>query len=236
MPTSSGIVTVFDATTGQPALVLLDDGYLTDLRTAATGALANGALARKDITAVTMIGTGGQARHQLTALLEVRQPRRLVIYGHTAAHAAALAAWAHRLYPWEIIIADTIPDSLSGADLVITVTPSDTPLIHTDWLPEGVHVTAVGADGPHKRELHRTVLTRANRIAVDDLAQARSFGELKDLSDDAAAALPVVTLGALLSGDAPGRGSDTDITIADLTGLGAQDAALAGYIARHALS
>jgi len=183
-----------------------------------------------------VIGAGGQARHQLTALLEVRQPRRLVIYGRTAAHAAALAAWAHRLHLWEITIADTIPDSLSGANLVITVTPSSTPLVHADWLDEGVHVTAVGADAPHKRELHPAVLTRANRIAVDDLAQARNLGELKGLSDDAVAALPVVTLGALLAGDAPGRGSDTDITIADLTGLGAQDTALAGHIAHRMLS
>jgi ornithine cyclodeaminase len=96
-----------------------------------------------------------------------------------------------------------------------------------------VHVTAVGADAPHKRELHQGVLTRANRIAVDDLTQAHQLGELKQFSAEALTALPIVSLGAVLAGDVAARTSDTDITVADLTGLGVQDTALANIVAHR---
>jgi ornithine cyclodeaminase len=117
------------------------------------------------------------------------------------------------------------------AELVVTATTSTRPVVYGDWLAPGTHITAIGADNTTKRELDLSVLHRAQRIAVDDVHQARTLGELKGLDDATAANLPVTTLAAVLTGDATGRTHPDDITIADLTGLGIQDAAVAQHLA-----
>lgn len=233
LPTSGGMVAVLDANTALLEFLLLDNGYLTDLRTAAAGAAAADALARTDIGTVTVVGTGGQARYQLAALLHVRQPRRLLICGRSSAHAEALAGWARTQHTWQVTVTTDVRAGLSATDVVITVTPATAPVIRAEWLPDGVHITAVGADAPHKRELDPKVIARADRIAVDNLTQARRLGELKHLHDDALAALPITALGAVLAGTSTGRVNDTDITVADLTGLGVQDTAVANLVARR---
>ena len=228
--THGGLVVVLDAATALPHLLLLDDGWLTDVRTGAAGAVAADALARADVDTVAVIGTGVQAYHQMAALLCVRRPRRLVVCGRDPGRAAAFAERARALHTWDVTVATAVPEAVATADVVVTVTAATAPVLRAGWLSPGVHVTAVGSDAPHKRELDPDVLTRADRIAVDDLVQSRRLGELKGLDDTA---LPVVSLGALLAGTAPGRTSDADVTVADLTGLGVQDTAIANVVARR---
>jgi ornithine cyclodeaminase len=117
-----------------------------------------------------------------------------------------------------------------GVDIVVTTTPSAR-LVEADWLDAGTHVTAVGSDEPTKQELAPDVLARADVIAVDDRAQAARLGELhhaieQGLLDETDA----VTLGELLEGDARGRIGAEDVTVADLTGVGVQDAAIAAIV------
>ena len=236
LPASSGMVAVFDARTGQPALLLLDNGYLTELRTAAAGALATDALAQPAITTAAVIGTGGQAHHQIQALLHVRRPTHLTVYGRDRNRAAAFAQWAASQHTWQVTIALSVESAVRQAQVVITTTTSTDPLVYGEWLTPGAHVTAVGADNPTKREIDVSALHSADRIAVDDLHQARTLGELKSLDDATVARLPVAPLAGILTGDATGRIRPDDITIADLTGLGVQDAAVAQHLAALFLS
>jgi ornithine cyclodeaminase len=114
------------------------------------------------------------------------------------------------------------------ADILITATPSREPLIRAAWLRAGLHVTAVGSDSPGKQELEAACLGRADLVVVDRLAQCARFGELKHaLNDGLLARENVSELGAIVAGGRPGRTDDRQITIADLTGVGFQDTAIA---------
>ena len=118
---------------------------------------------------------------------------------------------------------------------MITVTPATSPVLRADWLDEGTHVTAVGSDEPSKQELEPAVLARASVIAVDSREQAARLGELHHLLEsDLPARGDVVTLGELIEGDAAGRAGAEDLTVADLTGVGVQDAAIAALVVREA--
>lgn len=123
---------------------------------------------------------------------------------------------------------------MRGATILITATPATTPLVYPDWIQPGTHITAVGSDNPSKRQLAARVITQADVVAVDDLDQARRLGELKNI-DLADLHNPPVTLGQILVGAAASRTDPVQITIADLTGIGAQDATMADLVVRKLL-
>src|SRR6266705_3181578 len=152
LPVGSGIVLVFDSTTGFPRAVLFDNGYLTDLRTSAAGALAADLLARRDVERVGVVGVGAQARYQIAALLRVRTPERVIAYGRSEAKATAYAREISDRHGVKVLPAKTVEQAVRGSDLVVTVTPSREPLVRADWVRPGMHITAVGSDGPEKRE------------------------------------------------------------------------------------
>jgi ornithine cyclodeaminase/alanine dehydrogenase-like protein (mu-crystallin family) len=164
-------------------------------------------------------------------MLNVRRPTHLIVYGRDRNRAAAFARWAGAQHSWHVTVAHSVERAVRHAELVVTATTSTRPVVYGDWLAPGTHITAIGADNTTKRELDLSVLHRAQRIAVDDVHQARTLGELRGLDDATAANLPVTTLAAVLTGDATGRTHPDDITIADLTGLGIQDAAVAQHLA-----
>src|SRR5207244_12347583 len=153
LPVGSGIVLVFDSTTGFPKAVLFDNGYLTDLRTGAAGALAADLLARPEVDRVGILGVGTQARHQLGALLGVRKPERVIAFGRSEAKATRFAEDMEKLHGIRVLPAKTVEQATHGADVVITVTPSRGPLVRAEWVSPATHITAVGADGPDKPEL-----------------------------------------------------------------------------------
>jgi ornithine cyclodeaminase/alanine dehydrogenase-like protein (mu-crystallin family) len=131
-------------------------------------------------------------------------------------------------------LCDSVEEAVRGADIVITTTPSTAPIVDAEWLEAGTHVTAVGSDEPNKQELAPDVLARADVVAVDDRRQAASFGELHHVIGRGVREEDVVTLGELLEGVAQGRVGADDITVADLTGVGVQDAAIASLVVREA--
>jgi ornithine cyclodeaminase len=232
LPVSSGLVLVFDAATGFPAALLLDNGYLTELRTGAAGALAADLLARREVETVAMIGSGGQARYQLEALLGVRRPRRVLVHGRSRERAAAYAREITDRFGLAVELAASVRAAVEPADLVVTTTPSREPLVRAEWLRPGAHVTAVGSDGPAKQELHAEVLARADKVVADSLAQCLRLGEIHHAVEAGVLRAEDVyaELGALAAGLAPGRASDDEITVADLTGVGVQDAAVADVV------
>ncbi len=238
LPVGSGMVSVFDATTGQLRAVLFDNGFLTDLRTAASGAVAADVLARHDVQSVGVLGCGIQAAYQLAALLEVRSPRRVVVYCRTRVNAEAYAATVAKAHGLEAAVASAPAQAVAGVDICITTTPSRTPIVRSSWLRPGVHITAIGSDMPHKQELDADVLARADKVAVDSVAQASRQGELHHALDAGllGPAGVYAELGEIVAGMKPGRERPDEITVADLTGIGVLDAAVAGYVTEIALA
>lgn len=227
LPSGSGMMALFDASTGLPAALLLDNGFLTDIRTGAAGAVAADYLARPSIGTVGVIGSGTQARHQVRCLRTVRSFSRIVAWSPTRERLDAYVKEMSADGYTTIAAAD--PEAVCAeADVLITATPSRDPIVKAEWLREGMHVTALGSDTPGKRELEPECLRRAHIVVVDRYAQCAGFGELKYALDAALVARDkVIELGEIVAGMKPGRASEEQITIADLTGVGFQDTAIA---------
>lgn len=235
LPSGSGLMLVFNAATGVPAALLLDGGYLTDVRTAAAGAVAAKHLARERIESVAVVGAGVQARLQLEALAVVRRFRHVRIWNRTPARAETCARDVADVHGVACETAVSVEAAVRDADVVLTVTPSREPLVRAEWLARGVHVTAVGSDGPEKQELDAAVLGRADVVVADRLEQCLRLGEIHH-AVDAGALDPgtVVELGDIVAGKARGRTDDGQITVCDLTGVGVQDAAIAAWAVESA--
>jgi len=236
LPSLNGLMNLFSAKTGLLEAVLLDNGYLTDLRTAAAGAVAARALAREDARTAGVIGTGVQARLQMKALKLVRDVRRLLVWGRDADKASAYADEMAGDLGIDCAVAATAEALVRESDIVVTTTPSRSPLIQAAWLHSGLHITAMGSDAEHKNEIQAEALARADRFICDSKAQSLRLGELHHaveagvLAQDA----PVIELGAVTSGATRGREAPSEVTICDLTGTGVQDTAIALHAFRKA--
>lgn len=229
-PTSSGFSTVFDSTTGALRAVLLDNGYLTELRTGAAGAVAADLLCDHDLEVAAIIGAGGQSRFQIEGLFAVRQPTHLRLCARRPDRMGELARWVRER--WDVTVEEkSNPDeAVKGAGLVVTVTSARSPLFDEQSLDPSAHVTAIGADSPGKRELPVGLITSASLVAVDSIDQSQRLGELQGL--ELASVANLTTIGELQARRAP---RPTGRTVADLSGLGVQDATVAA-VAMHALT
>ena len=229
LPTGSGLVLVFDAETGFPLALLQDNGYLTDLRTGGAGALAVRLLAPDRPLAVGVMGAGSQARHQLRAMARVRPLTEVRVWAPVSEEVEQYRREMAPVLGVPVFAASTPREAAEGADLLVTVTPSRSPIVEADWVREGATVVAVGADGPNKQELAVEVLARAGKVVVDSRDQCLRLGETHHavkagrLSPDGIHA----ELGEILQGSRPGR-EGTELIVCDLTGVGVQDAAMAG--------
>ncbi|WP_340689487.1 cyclodeaminase [Halobacillus kuroshimensis] len=226
LPTSGGMMILLDSRTGQPLAVLADDGLLTDLRTAAAGAVAAAFCSRKVAGKAGIIGTGAQARLQLKALTLVRPIDHVYVYGRRKDQAAIYKKEVENEQGLPVTICSSVKQVVDESDIVVTTTPSREPLIYAEWLKPGLHITAMGSDAEHKQELDHGVLEKADSITCDVIHQSRRLGELRGVPDLENRALE---LGELTSGRKQARTSDEDITICDLTGTGVQDTAIARF-------
>jgi ornithine cyclodeaminase len=235
LPVSGGMTLVYDAETGRLRVLVADGGLLTELRTAAAGALAADLLARREVRTVAVIGTGGQARYQLQALLQIRPVEQVRVWGRRRDSAERyvrdMAAAGVT-----VSVAATAGEAVEGAGVVITATSASRPLVETGWLAPGAHVTAVGADMPHKQELDPQILAAADKYVPDSVQAAAISGELHHAIKAGVFDTGSVhgELGAVASGRLPGRTGEDELTVADLTGLGIQDAAIAALVTRLA--
>lgn len=236
LPAVGGMVLTFSAETGILSGMLMDNGFLTDLRTGAAGALAADLLARRDVEQVAVIGAGIQGRYQLEALLDVRQPERVRICDLDAAAAEAYAAEMSEKTGLPVSVAADVREALRGSDVVVSTTPAQKPHTMAEWVEPGTHITAMGSDNPHKQELDAKLLAKAGKLVVDSREQCAINGELHHALEEGVLTLDDVhaELGEVAAGLRPGRTSDEEITVADLTGLGIQDTAVADYVMRQA--
>ncbi|SMX42676.1 cyclodeaminase [Maliponia aquimaris] len=230
LPSLGGMVTALSASDGAVRAVFLDNGYLTDLRTAAAGAVAVRHLAPAEVTTAGVIGTGLQARLQIRAARLVRPFGRVLVWGRNPHKAALCAADLARDLEIEVEVCTSVREVVRRSQLVVTTTPSFAPLIEADWLHPELHITAMGSDAPDKVELAPACLRRADLYVADSAAQVALRGELRSaLASGDWTGAPPVELGQVVTGAHPGRRDPRDITIADLTGTGAQDTAIAAH-------
>lgn len=236
LPVGSGLILVFDAETGLLRALLFDNAYLTELRTASAGALAADLLAKRELGRAAMIGCGSQARYQLESLLLVRRPARLAVWGRRRDAAEAYAREMETKHGLPVAAVASAREAVEGADLVVTVTPSREPLVDAGWVSAGAHVTAVGSDGPDKIELDPALLARADKVVADRLDQCLRLGEIHHAVERGLLLRERVyaELGEIAAGAKPGRSRDDEITVADLTGVGIQDAAVSNRVVAEA--
>ncbi|WP_227418904.1 ectoine utilization protein EutC [Roseitranquillus sediminis] len=236
LSSTSGLMILLSARTGRVEALLLDNGYLTDVRTAAAGAVAAKHLAREDAATVTVLGAGLQARMQLRALALVRPLEAATIWArnHEKAKAAATELAQELGFPVGATLDPA--EAVSLADIVVTTTPAAEPILMADWLRPGQHVTAMGSDQVGKNEIEPACIARADIYVPDRLSQTRELGELRAAVAAGAveADAEFAELGDIVTGRAPGRTSRDEITIADLTGTGVQDTAIATHARRRA--
>ena len=226
LPSTNGMMVVLSARTGLVQALLLDNGYLTDVRTAAAGAVAARHLARADARTAAILGAGMQAEMQLRALALVRPLTGARIWARDGAKAAALAARLDLGFP--VVAARSVEDAVTGADVIVTTTPATAPILPSGLVTAGRHITAMGSDAEHKNEVDPALIARARYVA-DRLSQTERLGELHHAiaAGLAQAGAGYPELGQVVAGLVPGRLSAGDITLADLTGTGIQDTAIA---------
>ena len=226
LPSLNGLMVLFSSETGVVKSVLLDNGYLTEIRTAAAGAVAAKYLARDNIETAGVLGTGGQARYQMEALHLVRPFKNLVVWGRNAENAKLCADDLGQRLNVNVSVADNPDAAALASDVLVTATPSKVPLITEEGLHPGLHITAMGSDAPYKTEIAADVTASVERLVVDSLAQSIKQGELR-LVVEAGLNYTAFELGQLCNGSVPGRQNNDEITLCDLTGTGVQDTVIA---------
>ncbi|MBP7707211.1 MAG: ornithine cyclodeaminase family protein [Candidatus Aminicenantes bacterium] len=227
LPSGDGLMLVFSQRTGLLEAVLLDEGYLTNVRTAAAGAVVARYLAPREVTAVGILGAGVQGRMQLEWLRRARRFDRAVVWG---VDEAELAAYRRDMAGPGLEIATTLKaeEVAAAANLIVTCTPATAPLLRAEWIRPGTHITAMGSDTAAKQELDPAILARADRIVVDSLAQSELRGEVyRAVAAGAIGRDRLIELGRVVADPALGRASDAETTVADLTGVAVQDIQIA---------
>jgi len=234
LPTVMASILLLDPETGRPE-ALLDGTLITGIRTGAAGGIAASALARKNSRNVCFVGCGTQAIYQLSALREVLGGFEGSAYDVSSAQTRSFVEFAGR-NGVALRSVDGVGECAEGADIIVTTTPARGPVVMDEWVHEGVHINAIGADAPGKEELDPRILRRA-RIFVDDVEQASHSGEINvPLSKGIISRGDIAgELGDVLEGKVRGRTSDRDVTVFDSTGLAIQDIAVASLVYEKAV-
>jgi ornithine cyclodeaminase len=213
-----GSIVLVSVETGDTVTYFDDGGYLTDLRTAAVSAMVAKELGRTD-TVLGILGTGIQARLQAELHAEVLKLAHVHVWGRNPERMAACAREIGVLLPGVRVVAAESPAEVAAtAKLIVTATASRAPLLRAADLRPGTHVSAVGADSPGKQELDPEILRRACLVLVDSRAQCERLGELQHVLSEKARAIEIGSFCA-----APSPYDRDGITVADFTGLGAED-------------
>ena len=205
----------------------LDGTHITDYRTGAAGGIAAKYLARPDAKRLGLIGAGTQARTQVAAILKVRPIQEIVVYDRHLTCSRPFAEQTAALYGIAVRPTENPAEAVVDMDIVVTTTPSRTPVVAREWVSPGTHINAIGADAAGKQELDSAILTAA-KVVVDDWAQASHSGEINVALAQGELTPEQIygSLGDIVAGKKPGREAPQEITVFDSTGLIIQDLAL----------
>lgn len=229
LPSVNGLMVLFSTRTGLVEALLLDNGYLTDVRTAAAGAVAAKYLSRSDSQHAAILGAGVQAKLQLEALLLVREIKSATIWARDLARAQVSARQLTQKLGIPVNACKTVAEATANADIIVTTTPSSEPVLQASDIKPGQHITAMGSDAEHKHEIDCEIINRHASYFCDRLTQAQKLGELHHALEQGKIqdANLYPELGQVIAGQRPGRINAEQITLCDLTGTGIQDTAIA---------
>jgi ornithine cyclodeaminase/alanine dehydrogenase-like protein (mu-crystallin family) len=230
LPSGDGMFLLLDAETGVPDLLLEEHGYLTDFRTAAAVALTLKYLAPRDAREALLVGAGALARLTARAMIAEMPLERLTLWNRTPERAAALAAELAPTVPTRV--APALEHAVRDHRVIVTATASTTPVVQAAWVNAGTHLTSVGTGSPEKIELEPALLAKADKLVADRVSQTARYGNLHHALAARAVTKAQVygELGDLAAGRLAGRETAGEITVADLTGVGVQDAAIAAVV------
>jgi len=234
LPTVMALVILNSTVTGA-SIAIMDGTHLTDMRTGAAGGVAVKYLARKNSKVVGFVGTGNQAKTQLLAINEVIDIEEVKATSISEKSNLAFKEEMEKKVGCEITAKRSIRE-VCDCDILVTTTPSREPVVMNEWISEGTHINAIGADAAGKEELDPAILKRA-KIVVDDIPQATHSGEVNvPISKKLITVKDICAeLGEVITGTKKARMSDSDITVFDSTGLAIQDVATADMVYQKAL-
>lgn len=235
LPTVMGLIQLFDPKSGFP-LSVMDGTWITNMRTGAAAGVGTKYLARKDAKTLGIIGAGKQAFTQIMALKEVMDIEQAHVFCRTCSSRENFANMARKRFDIDINAVSTAEEAVKNMDVVVTVTPANKPVLKTEWITEGTHINAMGADAPGKQELEVGILQKA-RIFIDCWEQARHSGEINVPVHEGIITRKSISskIGDVIIGKTNGRISDEDITVFDSTGLAVQDMVTGWKIYEEAL-
>jgi ornithine cyclodeaminase len=229
LPTSDALMVLFNTRTGIIEALLLENSYLTNVRTAAAGAIAAKYLSRADSRKVAILGAGAQAELQLEATTLVRNIESATLWARDPARAAASAARLSKRLRLPVQVSDSVQAATADADIIVTTTPAQQPLLLAEHVHAGQHITAMGSDAEHKNEIDPRILAGKAKYFCDRLSQVRALGELHHAIEQGliSATDSFPEIGQVIALQAAGRMDTEEITLCDLTGTGIQDTAIA---------
>jgi alanine dehydrogenase len=230
LPSGVAVVILMDLKTSLP-LAIMDGTYLTAVRTGAAGGVAASVLARKNSKTVGVIGAGTQGREQVLALHELFAIEKVKVWSRTATNAEKYASEMSKRLGVNVQARPSPREAVADADVIVTATPARDAIVMDEWVKPGVHINAIGADGPGKQELDPKIMRRA-KIVVDSLKQCRIIGEIQHaLAQGLIKESDIhAEIGEILIGKKKGRESNDEITLFDSTGMAAQDIAAANIV------
>ena len=224
-----GMMLLFKQQTGQCEAILLDDAYLTDVRTAVAGAIC-AELFTNDVNCIGVLGTGLQARMQVQYLKNITSCHKVLVWGRNRKKMEIYQKAMARL-GFQVDLSSAPKEVAKECNLIITTTASTVPLLSSINIQPGTHITAMGSDTLTKQELEVDILSMADLVVADSIAQCKERGEIfHGLTSGSITKDEIVELGSILNGSQAGRSSPDQITVADLTGVAVQDIQIAAAV------
>lgn len=229
IPSGQGLMLLFKQQTGELEAVLLDEGYLTNLRTVGAGTLATMSFGPDNIKSVGIIGTGTIAKLQIQNLKQNNVSQAFWLWGRDKEKTKQLQLELGDGY--EVHIADTCAEVAEHCDVIITTTPSESPLLQANDINKGTLIVAIGSDTHNKQELASEILAKADIVIADSLPQSKSRGEIyRAIKDGAIPENKVLELGIALQDESLQGLRDDQIAVVDLTGVAVQDIMIASAV------
>jgi ornithine cyclodeaminase len=227
LPPGNGLMLLFSRKTGELVCILLDEGFLTNIRTAAAGAVAAKYMAPKTVRRIGIFGAGTQGKLQLEYLNYIIKCKDVIVWG---VNQEELDAYKACMEPRGYVIETTFEadDIASTCNLIVTATPTKAALLNANQIRKGTHITAVGSDTPEKNELEPAILQKADIVVADSISQCLERGEIyQAIKAGVLKKQQIVELGNVISNRDLQRSSDEQITVVDLTGVAVQDIQIA---------
>lgn len=237
LPTIQGAIAVFNADNGV-LLAMMDSIEITIVRTGAATGIASKYLSRKNAEVITIYGCGNQGLISLRAIAANRDLKTAYLYDSTRSQAEKLASQFTRSHPHiSLTIADDVKSALQESDIIVTCTPSRTPILELEDVKPGTFIAAVGCDSEEKSEIHPRLIS-ASKIVSDFTEQSAAFGDLHHAIEQGIVTKSHVhaELGQIIAGNKAGRENENEIIIFDSTGTALQDVAAAAIVYEKAFA